>query len=89
MGNTGFYEAVTVDQLQDGTYEYIFPEIPIEIREVRDPYTAYLAEAEHQPSNLSFFFGLSMISLAIAFLLVVMLAIYYELYISADSDDTM
>lgn len=89
MGNTATYEAVTVDQLQDRTYEYIFPEIPLEIREIKDPYTAFLAEGEHQSTSLSFFLGLSMISLAIAFLLVVMLAIYYELYISADSDDTL
>ena len=89
MGNIATYEAVAVDQLQDQTYEYIFPEIPLEIREVKDPYTAFLAEGEHQPKSLSFFLGLSMFSLAMAFLLVVMLMIYYELYISADPDDTM
>ena len=44
MGSPAMFEAVALDQLQDGTYEYIFPEIPIEIREVKDPYTAFLAQ---------------------------------------------
>ena len=85
MGSPAEFEAVAVDLLQDGTYEYVFTDIPIEIREVKDPYTAFLAEGEHMSSS-SLFFGLSMISLSIALLLVVMLTIYYECYIAAGSD---
>ena len=56
--------------------------VPIEVRNDADPYVIFTASDTLAEADLHIFFWLSMACLLVAFSLIVLLACYYNLYIS-------
>lgn len=82
QGAVGMYEQEQPSQMPDGSYEYFFNDVSVEVRHDFDPYTVFTALEPTETADLSIFFWLSMGSLLVALFLIFFLGFYYQCYIS-------
>lgn len=83
-GNVAYYASVPLSEIETptGMHSLDFNDVPIEVRHDADPYTVFTSIATLNEADMHIFFWLSMACLFAAFILIIALATYYNLYIS-------
>ena len=81
--NVAYYSAVPLSEIEtsNGMHEYEL-HVPIEVRNEADPYVVFTGIETLAEADMHIFFWLSMVCLLAAFILIFLLACYYNLYIS-------
>ena len=84
-GEAGIYQQISLQNNSKQGTIINFDDVAVEVRDSHDPYTVFAGINRKETTDLSIFFWISMLCLAVSVVLIFYLTFYYYCYIAKSS----